>query len=139
PLGVAVLRGTVATEADRVAVGQRLAQVPGVTAVINQLEVRGEETPPPPPTPSGDAKTAAEPFAPPPPPRPEGQRAAAPAHDPALGRRLEQALARRPGLEAGSVRATARDGVVTLEGAVPTVYEAMLAYRAVQQTPGVRA
>ena len=31
-----------------------------------------------------------------------------------------------------------RDGVASLSGKVPTVYEAMLAFRAVQQTPGVR-
>jgi hypothetical protein len=31
-----------------------------------------------------------------------------------------------------------RDGVAYVSGKVPTVYEAMLAFRAVQQTPGVR-
>jgi hypothetical protein len=141
PGGVAVLRGSVATEEDRVAVGQRLAQVPGVTEIVNQLEVGGDEVPPPPPTPApaGEAKTIDQPNPPPPPPRPEGDRAAAPANDQPLVRRLEQALARRPGVPADSVRATVRDGVVTLQGTVPTVYEAMLAYRTAQQTPGVRA
>jgi hypothetical protein len=33
---------------------------------------------------------------------------------------------------------TVRDGVATLSGRVPTVYEAMLAYRVLEQTPGIR-
>jgi hypothetical protein len=158
PDGVAVLRGSVATEEDRQAVEGRLARVPGVTAIDNRLEVRGEEprgdeargdaAPPPPPTPvptpapapAGEARRVEQPEPPPPPQaRPRDDDRAAPAEGQTLSRRLEEALARRPGVPAELVRATARDGVVTLEGAVPTVYEAMLAYRTVQQTPGVRS
>jgi BON domain len=156
PLGVATLRGSVATEADRIAVGQRLAQVPGVTEVINLLDVRGDrvpapsstpvpagvrgdDVPPPPPTPvpAGEARPAEGAQSPALPPRPEDDNNAAPADDLGLNHRLEQALARRPDLADAGVRVTARGGVVTLSGRVPTVYEAMLAYRAVQQTPGV--
>jgi osmotically-inducible protein OsmY len=162
PLGVAVLRGSVATLADRIAVGRQLAQMPGVTEVINELEVREEEAPPPSPTPTpapaGEETTDAEDVPPPPPtpapvvgekpraedvPPPPSRPEAAPAADPAAGDdlegRLQTALSRLPDVPGGSVRATDRDGVVTLEGSVPTAYEAMRAYRAVQQTPGVRA
>jgi hypothetical protein len=47
-------------------------------------------------------------------------------------------MSKRPGLVNLPIRVTIHDGIVTLSGNVPTVYEAMLAFRAVQQTPGVR-
>ena len=55
--GVATIRGTVPTLADRIAVGQRLAQTEGVTEVVNLLDVRiapaKTDAPPPPPVPDG--------------------------------------------------------------------------------------
>jgi len=53
PQGVAVLRGMVPSLADRVTIGQRIAQLPGVSQVTNLLEVGRpvSETPPPPPQP----------------------------------------------------------------------------------------
>src|SRR5207244_1588241 len=61
PLGVAVLRGVVPTLADRVAIGQKLAQTPGVAQVINLLTIRGQEP---------AAGAGARPGGPPPPPQP---------------------------------------------------------------------
>jgi hypothetical protein len=55
-----------------------------------------------------------------------------------VGQRASRALANRPGLASQGVKVKVRDGVATVSGKVPTVYEAMLAYRAVQRTPGVR-
>jgi hypothetical protein len=52
--------------------------------------------------------------------------------------RLSQAFARRPALAGLPIKVTVRDGVATLSGRVPTVYEAMLAFRVVEQTPGIR-
>jgi hypothetical protein len=56
----------------------------------------------------------------------------------AAAQRATRAIASRPGMAGLPVRVKVRDGVASLSGKVPTVYEAMLAYRAVQQTPGVR-
>lgn len=138
PRGVAILRGTVPTEAQKNEIERKVATAPGVNQVVNQLQVdpkarsiAGTESPPPPPRPAG-------PRAPvPAPPVPEFPGAAAAADDP-LARRVREALSRRPALTGLVLSATGRDGVVTLTGAVPTAYEAMLAYRAAQQTPGVR-
>jgi osmotically-inducible protein OsmY len=142
PQGVAVLRGTVATLADRIAIGQTIAQQPGVTEVQNLLNVAGpqspSDTPPPPPQPAfpnGQRPPAPQPDA--------GQGAAnapvAVADGGDLSGRLAQAIARRPALANLPIKVTGRDGVAYLSGTVPTVYEAMLAFRAAQQTPGVHA
>jgi hypothetical protein len=56
----------------------------------------------------------------------------------AVGERLSQAFARRPTLAGLPIRVVVSDGVATLTGKVPTVYEAMLAYRLVERTPGIR-
>jgi hypothetical protein len=55
----------------------------------------------------------------------------------ALNDRLSQSFIRRPALAGLPIRVTVRDGVATLTGKVPTVYEAMLAFRVVEQTPGI--
>ena len=89
--------------------------------------------------PAGAARPRDDAAPPPPPPRPPGEQAAAPAADLGLNGRLTRILSNLPDVPAGSVRATERNGVVTLNGTVPSVYEAMLAYRAAQQTPGVRS
>ena len=150
PRGRATLRGIVPSLADRVAIGQEIAQTPGVSEVLNYLSVGntdGSEPPPPPvpvPSPSRSARPPASPKSDPPvplqsevpsqsevpidPKRPRGD----------LSDQLSRALAERPALAGLPIRITAKDGVVTLAGRLPTVYEAMLAYRATQQTPGVR-
>jgi len=150
--GVATLRGRVPTLAARVAIGQEVARVRGISQVVNLLDVGppangpvAPDTPPPPPTPA--RPTTPSTPAVPPPPRPglgaedlsPVDRAAAPIEVEPLGRRVSEALARRPALrDAGAIQVSARDGVVTLTGRTPSAYEAMLAFRAAQQTPGVR-
>jgi hypothetical protein len=170
PLGVAILRGVVPTDADRIAIGQRLAQTPGVSQVINRLTVGPVaaavatgprrvlgDVPPPPPTPSNvrprrdptepagmPIRTQADPANPAPAPVP----ALAPVPAPAPAPRSEVPNRSQPGVVDPSVpdradladwpiRITVRDGVASITGSVPGVYEAMLAYRAVQRTPGV--
>lgn len=158
PRGVAVIRGTVPTLADRIAVGQKLAQTPGIIEVENLLNVKQ----------TGTAGTPVAPGAsrdvPPPPPRPEPppveQPAAVPAPAPPppaavnapatrrvngivvdqtdLSQRIARSMEKRPALVGQPIRASVREGIAYLSGRVPTAYEAMLAYRAAQQTPGVR-
>lgn len=142
PLGVAVVTGTVPTLADRIEVGQRLAQTPGVVEVINRLQVR-EPGPPPAgeqlPVAPEDLPDRPEPLenqAAPPPPAPGPAAAPRPA---GLSGKVQQAIARRTELDGLAIRVTESNGVVTLSGQVPTAYEAMLAYRAAERTPGVRA
>ncbi len=48
------------------------------------------------------------------------------------------ALGRRPKAAALPVKVHSKNGVVTLTGSVPSAYEAMIVYRAAQQTPGVK-
>jgi hypothetical protein len=158
PRGVAVLRGTVPTLADRIAIGQKLAQTPGVGEVLNLLQVAvptqasPELTPlTPQPAQAGVQPPAAQaPGVQPPVAQPQAgaapaQDANAAAHEPAIvvdggpmNERLNQAFARRPALAGLPIKVTVRDGVATLSGRVPTVYEAMLAFRVVEQTPGIR-
>jgi hypothetical protein len=151
--GVAVLRGTVPTLEDRIALGQRIMQSPGITEVVNLLNVdprvalvsdtpAAAAAPPPPPQPGANGRP--RPLAPVPPPAVEAERVgprqgiAVDAEAGDLSQRVAQALARRPLLVNLPVRVTIQDGVASLSGNVPTVYEAMLTFRAVQQTPGVR-
>jgi osmotically-inducible protein OsmY len=54
-----------------------------------------------------------------------------------LTRRAAESIARRPSLASLPVMVQSHNQTVTLSGKVPSAYEAMLAYRAVQQTPGV--
>ncbi|GAC1452325.1 MAG: hypothetical protein NVSMB9_37270 [Isosphaeraceae bacterium] len=151
--GVAVLRGWVSSLADRATIGQTVAETPGITEVVNLLEVRldsaaspGSDRPPPPPTPairprSGNTRM-------PPPPRgssPEPRAGQAPSQattirvdSDELTRRVGESFARRPALASAPISVTSRDGIVTLSGRLPSAYEAMLAFRAASQTPGVR-
>lgn len=158
PQGQAVLRGTVPTLADRVAIGQKLAQLPGISEVVNLLNVAKANTgpvgelPPPPPQPAPIPQNNRPPVAPAPAPpidapqpspnrEPEQapRRPALKVDNGGISDRIEQAFARRPALAKLPIKVSFDDGTVTLSGNVPTVYEAMLAYRAVQQTPGVSA
>jgi hypothetical protein len=145
PRGVATLRGTVPTLAERITLGQKIAQTPGVTQVINLISVNPaaaqklSDTPPPAPMPA-DAAPPAEPT----------PRAPAIVSSPdlapipiqpdndAVGQRASKAIASKTGIVNPSVKVKVRDGIASLTGKVPTVYEAMMAFRAVQRTPGVR-
>ena len=150
PRGVATLRGRVPTAADRVGVGEKAATVAGVTQVVNLIDVMGpaptvgvgdRDVPPPPPTPARlplpRPPAAARPDAPP--DRPAPERAPVAADGDPLARRVAAVIARRPALtNVAQIRTASRDGVVTLTGQAPSAYEAMIAFRAAQQTPGVR-
>ena len=148
PEGVGVLQGTVPTLADKVAIGQKVVNELGVSRVINMLNVRqvsvpddqnGEkpaaDQPPPPPSPvekpkGGDDRAAAD-----------EQPAAKPAvSEPAKTRadRIRRAIAKRGELSDARVEVSEQDGVATIAGTAPSAYEAMLIYRLVQTTPGVR-
>ena len=149
PRGVATLTGEVQSDADREAVAQKVSQLAGITQVINQLAVRDaglpaaaeapSDTPPPLPMPPIDPPT------PQPLPRPreepsievDASKGGQGVVSESVGR-LPQALARRPALIGLPIRVALRDGVARLTGKVPTAYEAMLAFRAAQQEPGVR-
>ncbi len=137
--GVATLRGSVPTVADKIAVGQKVSLLPGIRQVVNQLTARDDppppaananNNPPPPPVPAGQEEKAAVPKAS---IQPDAQNGDLP-----MDRRLADAIARRPALANLNVKATARDGVAYLSGTVPSAMEAMLAFRAAQQTPGIR-
>jgi len=154
--GFATLRGTVPTLADRIAIGQQVARTQGVAQVVNLLSVRQptqgraqpqgqaqgqgqppalSDNPPPPPTPA-DATTGT-------PPRPlapgiVGDGPPIVADSEPVAQRITRAIAARTGLPGQPVKVKVRDGVASISGRLPTVYEAMLAYRAVQESPGVR-
>ena len=123
PLGVALLTGTVPSTADLIAVGQYIARQPGVVEVRNKLTVSGVK-----PATSVDE----------PPPRPEPPGAAIRPDRDTLRGKVAEAIAKRPTLAGANIKASVVGDVAMLDGRVPTVYEAMLAYRAAQQTPGVR-
>jgi osmotically-inducible protein OsmY len=55
-----------------------------------------------------------------------------------LSRRVLQVIERSDSLQQQAIKIKSEGDVVTLSGKVSTAYEAMLAYRAAQQTPGVR-
>ena len=144
PRGVAILTGTVPTEAARVGIAQKAATLEGVTKVVNRLEVKPEtsdegspirpqDVPPPLPMPPGVVPRGAAAQADPKAIAPDLGRATSP-----IERRVTQAIERRPGLDASLVKVEVRDGVATLSGKVPTALEAMMAFRSAQQTVGVR-
>ncbi len=141
--GIATLRGTVPSLAERITLGQKVAQTPGVTQVVNLLNVNPNlkvvaisDKPPPPPVPA-DLQAGAVRPALPQIPNNEGAPVVVDPSDP-VGQRATKAIANRAGLANQTVKVKVRDGVASLSGKLPTVYEAMLAYRAVQRTPGVR-
>jgi osmotically-inducible protein OsmY len=139
--GQVFLRGVVVSEEVRREIEEAARSVPGVTRVESQFEVqprRAEEEPPIPPDPRPAEKQAGgDPI--------DGLAVRKPVHamPVALDRSelTERVLARieqrADGLPIGP-RIRSADGVVTLDGNVPTAYEAMLVYRATQQTPGVQ-
>lgn len=134
PRGIAVLRGTVPTELDKAAIGQSVSQFPGIAGVLNLIKVQPPELavaklPPPPPAPRPPIDTR---------PVAIDQPVAPPALE-GLEARVSRAIRAIPALADHPVNLTARQGEVTLQGKLPSVIEAMLAYRAVQKIPGVRS
>jgi osmotically-inducible protein OsmY len=146
--GVATLRGQVPTMGDRIGLGQQVARMKGIAQVVNLLEVnpallQSSDVPPPPPTPAPPRPGAAQ--RPPAAPRPLPAPAAGVVNAPvavsgdALAGRVADVIAHRPALASVPVKVSARDGIVSLTGRVSSAYEAMLAYRAAERTPGVRS
>ncbi len=151
-LGGVFLRGVVASEQAGREIEDAVRSVPGITSVSSQFQIvprraqADDVQPPPPPVPmpgpAGPEEREPQPAAAPVPavmPMRPKPKAAAPlaldAHP--LTRRIVGALERRPQAVALAIKVRSTDGVVTLSGEVPSAYEAMLAYRAAQQTPGV--
>ena len=157
--GIATLRGAVPSLNERLAIGQRVAQTAGVSQVINLLTIKpslsklgtgtgnaNANNPPPPPVPVDGP--AIEPAAVSPAivstPRsatvtPRSGAKPDATGDNAVTDRATRALADRAAVIGAPVQVKVRDGVAQLSGKVGSVYEAMLAYRSVQQTPGVRS
>jgi hypothetical protein len=146
--GQVFLSGVVASEEDRRVIEGEARSVPGVSRVISDLRVqsRASDTPPPPPQPvlrvepeTRPANPRAESPAPPARPRNGPSIDVSMARDTqTLTRRVAEALSRRPLLKGLPIAVQSHGGVVTLSGKVPSAFEAMLAYRTVEQTPGVR-
>jgi hypothetical protein len=55
-----------------------------------------------------------------------------------LTRRVVESLQRRPAVADQPIKVRTNGETILLSGRVPSSYEAMIAYRAAQQTPGVR-
>ena len=159
--GQVFLSGEVASEEDRRLIEDEARNTPGVSRVISDLRVAAQRVD------VRDASSASSAGAPPDlrerpklPPRggaaadPARPEAAAPRPEPAPQARVgrsghgprhteaDEASRRSPGatspLAGLPIAVQSRGDVVTLTGKVPSVYEAMLAYRTVEQTPGVR-
>lgn len=150
PSGQVVLRGVVSSDEVRRIIEETARSVPGVTRVDSQFQVQPRratgEMPPPPPQPMlGPGEKEPEEAVPARPPvrSPKVNPASSPtapnaADSSALSGRVVAALERRPVAAALPIKVRATNGVVLLTGLVPSVYEAMIAYRAAQQTPGVK-
>jgi osmotically-inducible protein OsmY len=150
--GHVLLRGSVASEETARQIIEAARTVPGVASVTSELTVvprrAPAESPPPPPLPVPGPPTpenrvpktdSAPPTVLPLHPRAAPAAAAPTALDfQALSRRVVAALERRPQAAELPVKVRSSDGVVTLSGQVPSAYEAMLVYRAAEQTPGAR-
>ena len=143
--GVAYLSGQVASQADKETIGAQVTSVRGIGGLVNELEVVADrpipsDLPPPPPTPAFLPAPGPPRVMPPPVPRPdlsEGRPSVSVSDDP-VTRKVVDAFVNRPVLAALRVKVSGKDGVVTLTGKVPSAYEAMQAFRAAEQTPGVR-
>ncbi len=163
--GQVFLRGVVASEEVAREIVQTAWSVPGVSRVYTQLQVKPRPAgvandPGPPPSPQPVAAVPDR-EATPPNPTPETVReiqpaAAVPAQPPAaqpprphasalaaldggrITRRVIEALRRRPKLADQPIQVRTSGDSILLSGKVPSAYEAMLAFRTAQQTPGVR-
>ncbi len=148
PLGYAVLRGTVSSDEIRQGLAQKAAGLPGVNGIINHLDVKPDIGPPPPPPTEAAPRTVSPPPPPAPEPPPTSQPAPsappaaapapAPSAPPTLEARLTENVRRSPALSGVPVRIHESNGTAVVEGRAPSVLEAMLTFRTVQQTPGVR-
>ena len=146
PQGVAYLTGQVATQAEKESVAIKVGSVRGIGGVVNELEVVGgrplpSDNPPPPPTPAFlPPGPPNQPPVPVPVPTPDLsiQRPPLPVNGDPVTKKVIESLSKRPLLAALPVKVSGKDGVVTLTGSVPSAYEAMLAFRTAEQTPGVR-
>jgi len=156
--GQVFLRGVVTSEEAGREIEETARSVPGVTRVDSQLQVQvvprraeAEDIPPPPepmlrpPSPERAAPPSRQPAAPPSPQPAIVPARARPADTGPAGldsqvltRRVVGSLQRRPPAAELPVKVRSSNGIVTLAGHVPSAYEAMLVYRATEQTPGVR-
>ncbi len=156
PDGIVTLRGVVASEADGREIEQAARAVPGVTGVDAKFQVlprpavdEPRAEPPPPPQPMFapvKPQPVETPSTPSPKPTPTSRpttstkittQIALDGHD--LSRRVAASLTRRPLTAELPLTVRSSEGVVTLAGNAPSALEAMIAYRAAQQTPGVRS
>ncbi len=114
--------------------------MPGVAGVVNNLEIANPAAGNPP-------QEAIPPDPKLEPPRaeiprlldPASARPTTPRPDNTLSGRVQAAIHKRPGLEDSTLKVEDRNGSISLSGHLPNVYQAMLAYRAAQQTPGVKS
>ena len=157
--GQVFLRGIVTSEEAAREIEAAARSVPGVTRVESNLQLqvmprRAEDAdaPPPPPEPMVREPSPDRPASPAPERRVPltAEPVIVPAHarpadtGPAgldsqiLTRRVLDSLNRRPLAAELPVKVRSNNGVVTLAGTVPSAYEAMIAFRAAEQTPGVR-
>ena len=147
--GVAYLSGQVGTQAEKEEVAAKVSGVRGIGGVVNELQVVGNppaisDVPPPPPTPAFPGVQGRQMPAVVPAPAPgavlnpnvSNDRVIALNNDP-LAAKVTDALNRKPALASLPVKVSAKEGVVTLSGKLPSAYEAMLVFRAAEQTPGV--
>jgi osmotically-inducible protein OsmY len=141
--GQVFLRGSVVSDQARREIEDSVRAVPGVSNVFNDIQVMprrdpAADSPPPPPIPMADLDGPA-PAILPARPRALGAAPASAAIDSeALSRRVIASIGRQAPITSAPVKVRSADGVVTISGQVPTAFEAMLVYRATQQTPGVR-
>ena len=158
--GQVFLRGVVTSEEAGREIEAAARSVPGVSRVECQFQVLprrgGGENPPPREgdpveprrAPAGEAPPPPEPIMPPEDangvPAAPAARAKPAATGPSaldkgnLSRRIVTAIGRRPLAAELPVTVRSSEGTVTLTGRVPSAFEAMIVYRAAQQTPGVR-
>jgi hypothetical protein len=147
--GQVFLRGVATSEEAAREIEDAARSVPGVTNVFSELQViprRAPEGESPPPLPVPAVELDGNAPAPPSPALGLPQARVRPRPAPAapfaldaqpLSRRVVSSLERRPVTAELAIKVRSADGVVTLTGQVPTTYEAMMVYRAAQQTPGV--
>jgi hypothetical protein len=159
--GQVFLSGIVASEEDRRIIEEEARNTPGVSRVFSEIRVEAihSDTPPPPPQPVIRVEPVAKPVQPGPEQRtvqPKLENGPASVLEPAnrprnmaastiamvrdsqpLTRRVAETLSKRPTLSGLPVLLQSRGATVTLSGKVPSAYEAMLAYRTVEQVPGV--
>jgi BON domain len=158
--GQVFLRGVVTSEEAGREIEEAARSVPGVSRVESQFQVlprhAGGENPPPREGDPVEPRLAPAGDPPPPPepmmlpeeakgvPAPPAARAKPAATGPSasdkgnLSRRVVAAIGRRPLAAELPVTVRSSEGTVTLTGRVPSAFEAMIVYRAAQQTPGVR-